>query len=751
MQLQNATANTPVSVDIRQAISEINLAGAEWIRIGTTTSNTFTATNTAFTSLNIATGTPATYTQLRFILNSYDNTTNPELLSYTLSYEQGSVPSAPVLTTATKGVQAITTTFTHTNTSGYPITTYTARAFDGTSTTTVQGASSPITIPGLSDGTTYTVSVTATNAVGESASSNTQTVTLDGPPEAPQNLAVAEIENGHSIPLTWAAPESNGGQPITDYRIEYKTSAGSTWSTFADGTATATLGTVTGLSNNVSYDFRVSAINGIGTSTPSDTVTASPGEPAQVLIGSITDTTVPDIAASVTITNEGTDSYEYNYAFCVTDSSVNQCGPADGTDIFSGSAAKLITNGTDYTTTLTATEIPLGTHFFHLQVSFGSQVSSSHRQFTAVSAPTTPDTPTITATSTGDGTVTISFTPPESDGGAAITGYTARAYNGIATTTASNTSSPVTITGLQNGTPYTITLIATNSVGNSIPTTPFIATPEAPIIPDTTPPILANLSPTGEQSSGTTLATLSLTTNEPAHCYYATTNESDTDTMTVFTNTSGTSHNTVVYDLSNGISYTYYIHCSDLADNQTTTAAVLSFTIANPRSGGGGSGRRTAREEIAREMALMPELPVTTPSAIYTSPDVTAEEVLNIFLAFGLIAPEKRALAEAVLTSYANQETQTITTKPFTTPLSLGMTHPEVLTLQRFLNSNGFTLAHSGAGSPGNETTYFGQLTYRAVIRFQEYYARDILYPLNLTVGTGYWGEKSIEKGNEIR
>lgn len=53
------------------------------------------------------------------------------------------------------------------------------------------------------------------------------------------------------------------------------------------------------------------------------------------------------------------------------------------------------------------------------------------------------------------------------------------------------------------------------------------------------------------------------------------------------------------------------------------------------------------------------------------------------------------------------------------TDLAFGMEHPEVLVLQRLLNSAGFTLAASGPGAPGEETTKFGTLTRAAVQRFQ--------------------------------
>ncbi len=51
--------------------------------------------------------------------------------------------------------------------------------------------------------------------------------------------------------------------------------------------------------------------------------------------------------------------------------------------------------------------------------------------------------------------------------------------------------------------------------------------------------------------------------------------------------------------------------------------------------------------------------------------------------------------------------------------LELGTTGEDVRALQQLLNANGFPLAASGVGSPGNETDYFGTLTQAAVAAYQ--------------------------------
>jgi hypothetical protein len=80
----------------------------------------------------------------------------------------------------------------------------------------------------------------------------------------------------------------------------------------------------------------------------------------------------------------------------------------------------------------------------------------------------------------GNSQATVTFTAPVSNGGAAITSYTVTSSPGGLTGTGS--ASPITVTGLTNGTSYTFTVTATNSVGTgSASAASNSVTPAAPL------------------------------------------------------------------------------------------------------------------------------------------------------------------------------------------------------------------------------------------------------------------------------
>ncbi|SNB44915.1 S8 family serine peptidase [Geobacter sp. DSM 9736] len=106
------------------------------------------------------------------------------------------------------------------------------------------------------------------------------------------------------------------------------------------------------------------------------------------------------------------------------------------------------------------------TSFTH---SFGP-ITSDHSVSATFAAIVPPPPPQISSATAGNQTATVSFTAPSDDGGSTITGYTVTAAPG--NITATGTGSPITVTGLSNGTSYTFTVTATNAAGSSQPSSP---------------------------------------------------------------------------------------------------------------------------------------------------------------------------------------------------------------------------------------------------------------------------------------
>ena len=78
-----------------------------------------------------------------------------------------------------------------------------------------------------------------------------------------------------------------------------------------------------------------------------------------------------------------------------------------------------------------------------------------------------PGSPAITDVAVGDSEATVTFTPPTDTGGGVITGYTITATAGGVSVVFTCTNSPCVLTGLSNGTTYSLTITANNAVGAS--------------------------------------------------------------------------------------------------------------------------------------------------------------------------------------------------------------------------------------------------------------------------------------------
>ena len=163
---------------------------------------------------------------------------------------------------------------------GAPVTSY--RVYDSTvagftpGTPVESSTGTSATVTGLANGTTYYFLITAINDAGQSPASTQASATPATPataPGAPTGLT-ATPENGE-VALSWAAPASDGGAPVTSYRVYDSTVAGFTPGTPVES-STGTSATVTGLANGTTYYFLITAINDAGQSPASTQASARP-------------------------------------------------------------------------------------------------------------------------------------------------------------------------------------------------------------------------------------------------------------------------------------------------------------------------------------------------------------------------------------------------------------------------------------------------------------------------------------------
>lgn len=162
---------------------------------------------------------------------------------------------------------------------GNPVTDYTIRQSSngGASWTTIPEGTSAATyleVTGLSADTTYIYEVTAINNSGSGTSSQSGQATTSVPnaPGQPSRSAYSAT----AVNLWWSPPTAVPGAAVTDYKVQYSSNGGSSWSTATSINSSSPSTLVSGLSPNTSYIFRVQATNVVGTggwSDPSTSIT----------------------------------------------------------------------------------------------------------------------------------------------------------------------------------------------------------------------------------------------------------------------------------------------------------------------------------------------------------------------------------------------------------------------------------------------------------------------------------------------
>jgi hypothetical protein len=177
-------------------------------------------------------------------------------------------PGAPTGVSGTPGNGTATVSWTAPSNGGSPIISYTVTPYIGSTAQTITTVTAPATsttISGLTNGTTYTFTVAATNAIGTGpASAQSAGVTPIGPTAPAAPTGVTATAGNATASVSWTAP-ANGGSAITGYTITPYIGSTAQPATTINGTPPGTSTTITGLTNGTAYTFKVKATNAIGT------------------------------------------------------------------------------------------------------------------------------------------------------------------------------------------------------------------------------------------------------------------------------------------------------------------------------------------------------------------------------------------------------------------------------------------------------------------------------------------------------
>jgi hypothetical protein len=326
-------------------------------------------------------------------------------------------------------------------------------------------------INGLANGQEYRFRVVARNEVGDSEASESVSATPRTVPGAPTALAVAVAPvtgvGSGQVRLTWAAPSSTGGAPLTGWIVQRSTN-GVAWTTVTAALpSSARSYTAIGLANGTRYYFRVIASNAAGNGAASSSISTVPRwTPSAVAVAT------PAVAPT-----SGVGSGQVRLSWTV---------PTDtGGSPITGFVVQRSTNQTTWTTaasvtasmrTYTATGLTNGTRYY-FRVIGRNAVGNGPASATVSAIPRwTPSSPRSVTTAVaptagiGTGQVRVSWAAPSSTGGSAITGYVVqRSSNGRTWSTAATVAASArsyTASGLTNGTRYYFRVVARNAVGN---------------------------------------------------------------------------------------------------------------------------------------------------------------------------------------------------------------------------------------------------------------------------------------------
>ena len=301
----------------------------------------------------------------------------------------------------------------------------------------------------------YEVTVQATSGTGTREMTADQTITVtvtnvnekSAKPDKPVLAAVSGSTT--SLTATWTKPGLNGGPDITGYALQYKESTESSWTDFAH-TGTGVTTTITGLTEDTSYQARVLAKNGetdsdwsdasdavstnAETATPTCTLDTAAGDIwcGVLTVGAVSaaqDGFADPMMGGLSDTTFSVESGNYTIVQLTVENSSSAATP--GTLIFgldgvltAADKARLVLHVDGSSDTFA---FSVATEQSFSNVWTGTSLDWSSETFVTLRlrlAPEAPGKPTnLMADADGGTRIELSWTAPADDGGSAITGY----------------------------------------------------------------------------------------------------------------------------------------------------------------------------------------------------------------------------------------------------------------------------------------------------------------------------------------
>ncbi|MCW2837500.1 MAG: fibronectin type protein, partial [Marmoricola sp.] len=313
------------------------------------------------------------------------------------------VPDAPTVIATTRGDGRATVTFVAPDGNGAAVTGYTV-------TTVPEGAAtacpaSPCLVEGLTNGTSYTFFVVATNDVGDSEPSAASAAIVPvAPPGAPGHVQLGSRDRAALLAFDPALTDASA--PVTGY--EASLDGGHTWQPLTTNGTGPITSAVTDLNNGTDYSILVRARNEIGGGEPSTPTHVTPAGP-------------PSAPRDVTATVRGTKA-DVHWSASTSDGGA----PVTGYTVTSSPATAACTTtrttcaltgletGTTYTFTVTATNARDG------WAGTGAGPGATSSPTTVTERPANPRDVKVAAT---DRALGIRWTAPDNEGTTPISGW----------------------------------------------------------------------------------------------------------------------------------------------------------------------------------------------------------------------------------------------------------------------------------------------------------------------------------------